>query len=76
MLKSQNGRRNQHSHLLAIGRRFEGCTDSDFCLPKTYIAADEPVHNGFCLHVFFHIIGCFLLVWCVFVDETRFQFIL
>ena len=76
MLKRQNGRRNQHSHLLAIGRRFEGSTNSDFCLPKTYIATDEPVHNGFCLHVFFYIMGRFLLVWRVFVDETCFQLIL
>ena len=76
MLKRQNGRRNQYSHLFAIGCRFEGSTDSDFCLPKTYITTDEPVHNGFCLHVFFHIMGRFLLVWRVFVDETRFQLIL
>ena len=76
MLKRQNGRRNQHSHLFAIGSRFEGCTDSDLRFSETYITADKPVHNGFCLHVFFHIMGRFLLVWRVFVDETRFQLIL
>ena len=76
MLKRQNGRRNQHSHLFAIGSRLEGSTDSDFCLSETYIAADKSVHNGFCLHVFFYIMGRFLLVWRVFVDETRFQLIL
>ncbi len=73
MLQSQDGGRDQHRHLLAVGYRFKCRTDGNFGLSKSNITADQAVHREGLLHIGFDI-GCSLyLVGRIFINERSLQ---
>ena len=76
VLQGKHCCRHQHSHLLAVVGGFEGSTDSNFRLTKSYIAADKPVHRTSLLHILLHLLCRLHLVGGVFVKERPFQFVL
>ena len=51
VLFSKDGGRHQKSDLSSAGHGLEGCPDSHFGFPKTYVSADEAVHGLAGLHV-------------------------
>ena len=76
MLVGEHRGRHHYCHLLGVARRLEGCTDGDFCFSESDIAAYKTVHRTLTLHVCFHVVGSFQLVWGVFVKEACLQFVL
>ena len=56
MLIGKDSGGDKDGYLLAIGRRLEGCSYSDFCLPEAHISTEEAVHREGTLHVGLH--GC------------------
>ena len=76
VLKSQHRRRHEHSHLFIVCNGFEGRTDRDLRLAETDIAANQPVHRPFALHIGFDVSRRLHLVGRIFVDETGFKLIL
>ena len=62
VLKSQHRGRHQHSHLLAVACRFEGCTYRYLRLSEAHIAAHQSVHGSCALHVGLYVHGGFVLV--------------
>ena len=46
VLHGQDGRRDQHRHLLAVASRPEGRSDGNFGLAKPDVSADQAVHGG------------------------------
>ena len=76
MLKSQHRRRHEHSHLLIVCNGFEGRTDRDLRLAETDIAANQPVHRPFALHIGFDVGRRPHLIGRIFVDKPGFKLIL
>src|SRR5690606_38073627 len=76
MLQGQDGRWYQNSDLFAIRHSLESGAYSHFCLAKTYISTDQPIHRVGAFHISLHVVGRFLLVGCIFIDKRSFQFLL
>jgi hypothetical protein len=69
MLLCQDCRRHQDSHLPPPHHRLERSTNRNFCLAKTNIPADQPVHRPCRFQVAFRLGDGPHLVWRLLIDE-------
>ncbi len=74
MLLCQNRRRHKEGDLLSFLHRLECRTDSDLRLPKSYVPADQTVHNPIRFHILFHILNGTQLIIGFFKFELLFEF--
>ena len=74
MLVGKNGGGYQYGGLLAVATGFESGPNGYFRFAESHIAAYQPVHGRWLLHVTLHVFGGPGLVGCLRLNETGLQF--
>ena len=76
MLISKDGSRHEDSYLLVVCSCLESGTNGYLCLSESHITTHQAVHRLLTLHICLHILCCFQLVRCIFIDEACLQLML
>ncbi len=76
VLASEDGGGNQHGDLFAVLNRLECGANGHLGLAISDVAADQPVHRLWRLHIVFDRFDCRQLIGCLLEGERLFKFVL
>ena len=73
MLLHQQSRWHQHRNLLTVLHRLKSRPNGNLGFSVTHIAADQPIHRDFALHINFHFINARELIGGFDISECIFE---